>query len=82
MSGGYGPAFVVALLKEIDEAVGALDAVMVEGHPQSWDAYRAVVAERRGLRKARALVVQRCDRETRKALGIKDDPPQPRRAPM
>jgi hypothetical protein len=78
---GYGPEFIRALLADIDAKARELEAVILEGSVPSWEAYRAMAAERRGLLKARALVVDRCDRETRQLLGIPADAPQRRRAP-
>lgn len=67
---GYGPEFARGLLREIDQAVASLDAGILEGRAEDYVRYRVLVAERRGLLKARAAVVDRLDDETRLMLGL------------
>lgn len=76
---GYGPEFARGLLEELDRAVAAIDALLVEGRAEDFIRYRALVAERRGLLKARGAIVDRLDDETRRMLGVPVRQPARRR---
>jgi hypothetical protein len=62
---------VRAQLREIDGQVAVIDATLVEGKVESWDAYRASVGRRQGLMSARRVVVECLTDEQRSFLGVR-----------
>jgi len=47
------------VLAALDEQIAAATERLAEGTPNTFDAYRAMVGERRGLLKARAMMTER-----------------------
>jgi hypothetical protein len=77
----YPPEFVRRLLGDIDQATAVVDEMLVNGAPETLEAYRHQVGRRRGLQEARGLIVARLDNETRQMLGIPPaSSPRPRAA--
>ncbi len=62
---------VRAMLQEIDGQVAVIDATLVEGKVESWDAYRASVGRRQGLMSARRVVVESLTEEQRQFMGLR-----------
>ena len=62
--------FAQQVLRKIDADIDALATRMADGQPQDWTAYRAAVAERRGLLKARDLITERFSEEERSTFQL------------
>lgn len=60
--------FARARLRDIDAAVAALTKTIADGSAQDFETYRSLTGERRGLLRARDMIVDALDKDEREEL--------------